>query len=51
MVCITLLSLRNNVTGFTFSSDGNKNDWEPAIKYYEEHIGPINDKEELLNNL
>ena len=44
MVCITLLSLRNNVTGFKFSSDGNKEDWEPAIKYYEQHIGELKTK-------
>jgi len=51
MVCITLLSLRNNVTGFKFSSDGNTKDWEPAIKYYEEHIGVLKNKEEILKNL
>lgn len=51
MVCITLLSLRNNVTGFKFSSDGNLKDWEPAIRYYEEHIGELKNKEEILNNL
>lgn len=51
MVCITLLSLRNNVTGFSFSSDGDKEDWEPAIKYYEEHIGELKNKDEILNNL
>lgn len=51
MVCITLLSLRNNVTGFSFSSDGDKEDWEPAVKYYEEHIGELKNKEEILNNL
>ncbi len=51
MVCITLLSLKNNVTGFSFSSDGDKEDWEPAVKYYEEHIGKLKNKEEILNNL
>jgi len=50
MVCITLLSLRNNVTGFSFSSDGDQEDWEPAVKYYEEHIGAIKQKENLLIN-
>jgi hypothetical protein len=50
MVCITLLSLRNNVTGFSFSSDGDQEDWEPAVKYYEELIGAIKQKENLWIN-
>lgn len=33
-VCLALLSLANHVTGFEFSSDGDRDDWEPAIEFY-----------------
>jgi hypothetical protein len=33
-VCLCLLSLANHITGFEFSSDGDKDDWEPAIEFY-----------------
>ena len=38
-VCLCLISLANNLEGFTFSSDGDEEDWEPAFKFYEQHIG------------
>ena len=41
MVCITLLSLSKHLTGFTFSSDGDYDDWEPAIKFYQRNIGKL----------
>ena len=33
-VCLCLLSLANHIEGFEFSSDGNKDDWQPAIDFY-----------------
>lgn len=33
-VCLSLLSLANHIEGFEFSSDGDKDDWEPAIEFY-----------------
>ena len=42
MVCLCLLSLKDNLPGFNFSSDGDLEDWQPAIDFYTEHIGPLN---------
>lgn len=33
-VCLCLLSLANHIKGFEFSSDGDKEDWQPAIDFY-----------------
>lgn len=38
-VCITLLSLANNIDTFDFSSDGDREDWQPAIDLYVEKTG------------
>lgn len=35
IVCAILLSLANNMTGFSFSSDGDEEDWKPAFEFYE----------------
>ena len=42
VVCLTLLSLKNHIEGFEFSSDGNYNDWKPVIEFYENTIGKLN---------
>ena len=42
MVCLCLLSLKNNLPGFSFSSDGDQEDWQSAIDFYTEHVGPLN---------
>jgi len=34
-VCLALISLANHIEGFGFSSDGDVEDWQPVIKYYE----------------
>lgn len=41
MVCICLLSLANHVTGFKFTSDGDMEDWQPAITFYRNVIGKL----------
>ena len=33
-VCLCLLSLANHIDGFEFSSDGDIDDWQPAIDFY-----------------
>jgi hypothetical protein len=38
-VCLTLITLANHLTGFSFSSDGNFEDWKPAFQFYNEIIG------------
>ena len=35
-VCLCLISLANNLEGFTFSSDGDEEDWEQAVQIYGE---------------
>lgn len=40
-VCCVLISLRNNINGFYFKTDGDIFDWTPAINLYEELIGDI----------
>lgn len=42
LVCLCLISLKNNIEGFTFSSDGVLDDWEPAFEFYRKHIGNLN---------
>ncbi len=46
-VCLCLLSLATHIESFTFSSDGDIDDWKPAIEFYQEHIGPV--KQEIIN--
>ena len=41
MVCICLIALANNLENFSFSSDGDKEDWEPAINFYKLNVGKI----------
>jgi hypothetical protein len=41
VVCCVLISLVNRMRGFTMSSDGDIDDWEPAIEFYEKMIGKI----------
>lgn len=41
MACLSLLSLANNIPSFSYSSDGNKDDWKPAVDFYRKHIGPV----------
>ena len=36
LVCLCLISLKNNVKGFSFSSDGDLDDWKPAFEFYME---------------
>jgi len=52
-VCLCLLSLANHIDGFEFSSDGDKEDWQPAIDFYLSHNGNYISKnlEKLLANL
>jgi len=38
-VCLCLLSLANHIDGFEFSSDGDKEDWQPAIDFYLNYNG------------
>ncbi len=33
-VCLCLLSLANHIEGFEFTSDGDIDDWQPAIDFY-----------------
>jgi hypothetical protein len=42
MVCVCLLALFNRVDDFDFSTDGDREDWQPAIDFYEQHIGKLN---------
>jgi hypothetical protein len=41
MACLCLLSLENNIPSFSYSSDGDKGDWKPAVDFYRKHIGPV----------
>lgn len=40
-VCLALLSMVKNLEGIEISTDGDEQDWQPAINFYEEHIGKI----------
>lgn len=37
VVCTLLMSLANHLEGFEFSSDGDHDDWKPAIDFYLKH--------------
>lgn len=41
IVCLILISLKNNIEGFDFSSDGDKDEWEEIFEFYETHIGNV----------
>ena len=52
-VCVCLISLANNLDGFEFSSDGDFEDWKPALDFYNEMFGDnISDnlKKQFLTN-
>lgn len=49
MVCLIILSLANNIDNFTFSSDGNIEDWLEAFNIYKQYIGKINIRFDKLN--
>jgi len=34
--------LKNHIEGFDFSSDGDKQEWEPIFEFYETNVGKIN---------
>jgi len=34
MACAVLISMKKHMVGFTYSSDGDKEDWAPAKKFY-----------------
>ena len=40
-VCLALLSMMKNLEGIEISTDGEEEDWQPAINFYEKHIGKI----------
>ena len=40
-VCLTLLALANHIEGFEFSSDGDLDDWQPAIDFYKNYNGGV----------
>ena len=40
-VCLALLSMVKNLEGIEISTDGDEQDWQPAINFYEQHIGKI----------
>jgi hypothetical protein len=40
-VCLALLSMVKNLEGIEISTDGDEQDWQPAIDFYEQHIGKI----------
>jgi hypothetical protein len=44
VVCLCLLSLANNLKGFKIFSDGNMDDWKPAIDFYKNIFGKIKPK-------
>jgi hypothetical protein len=49
-VCLSLISLGNHLEGFNYSSDGELEDWQPAIDFYKEMFGEpiLKFKEEVL---
>jgi hypothetical protein len=49
VVCLVLLCLYNNITGFDFSSDGDREEWEPIIQMYENLIGEV--KQEIKDKI
>jgi hypothetical protein len=46
-VCVALLAMANHIDGFTFSTDGDLEDWKPAIDFYNTHIGYISENLKL----
>ena len=42
IVCLILISLKENIDGFDFSSDGGEHEWKDIFKFYETHIGSVN---------
>lgn len=42
-VCVALLAMANHIEHFEFSSDGDLEDWKPAIDFYNTHIGYISE--------
>jgi hypothetical protein len=50
VVSLVLLSLSNNIDDFTFSSDGDLEDWKTPISIYEKYIGHYK-RIDLKNNL
>lgn len=48
LVCASLIALENKMPeAFSFSSDGNKEDWKSAIDFYEKIIGSCNNVKSL----
>jgi len=41
IVCLILISLKNHIEGFDFSTDGDKTEWEPIFEFYETNIGKV----------
>jgi len=50
IVSLVLLSLSNNISEFTFSSDGTLEDWQVPISIYEKYIRPY-ERVDIKNNL
>ena len=42
MVCVCLLALYNRLDDMKISSDGDQEEWQPAIDFYENNIGKLN---------
>lgn len=42
-VCVALLAMANHIEGFEFSTDGQLDDWKPAIEFYNEKVGYISE--------
>jgi len=40
-VCLVMLSMVNNLEGIEISTDGEEEDWQHAIDFYEQHIGKL----------
>jgi hypothetical protein len=38
VVCCLLLSLKKRLNNFSYTSDGNKDDWKPAKDFFKKHI-------------
>lgn len=49
IVCLILISLKNHIEGFDFSSDGDKDEWESIFEFYETHIGKV--KQEIKDKI
>jgi len=42
MCCVCLLAFANRIDEMDISSDGDLEDWQPAIDFYEQNIGKLN---------